>query len=140
MTSLLVLDSNVYISALLFGGKPRLIIEAALAGKARLAISAPILEEIQDVLTGSKFRFPPAAAREIVIEITALAEAVEPKERVDLIADDPDDNRILECALASGADAIISGDIHLLSLGSFRDIPIISPAACLDQYQLAGRA
>jgi putative PIN family toxin of toxin-antitoxin system len=139
MTPLLVLDSNIYISGVLFGGKPRLIIEAALSGHVRLAISSPTLEEIQDVLSGSKFRFPSAAAREIVIEIAILANTVEAAERVTLITDDPDDNRILECALASGADAIVSGDGHLLGLESFRGIPILNAAACLEKYRLVDR-
>jgi putative PIN family toxin of toxin-antitoxin system len=134
MTPLLVLDSNIYISALLFGGKPRQIIEAALAGKIRLAVSAPILEEVQGVLSGSKFQFPAAAAREMITEITALAEAIEPAERITLITEDPADNRILECALASGAEAVVSGDVHLLNLENFRGIPIVSPAACLEKY------
>jgi len=140
MTPLLVLDSNIYISAVLFGGKPRLIIETALSGKVCLAVSTPILEEIQDVLSGSKFGFPSTAAREIVAEIASLAESVEPKEQVTLITEDPDDDRILECALASGADAIVSGDGHLLSLGSFRSIAVLSPAACVEKFQLVSRA
>jgi putative PIN family toxin of toxin-antitoxin system len=140
MTPLLVLDSNIYISAVLFGGNPRLIIEAALSGKVGLAVSTPILEEIQDVLRGSKFGFPSAAAREIVAEIASLAESVEPTEQVTLITEDPDDDRILECALASGADANVSGDGHLLSLGSFRGIPVLSPAACVEKFRLVSRA
>ena len=139
MTPLLVLDGNIYISAVLFGGKPRLIIEAALSGHVRLAISSPILEEIQDVLSGGKFRFPSTSARAIVTEIAVLATTVEAAERVTLIAEDPDDDRILECALASGADAIISGDGHLLRLENFRGIPILNAAVCLEKYRLMDR-
>jgi putative PIN family toxin of toxin-antitoxin system len=134
MTPLLVLDSNVYISAILFGGKPRQIIEAALAGKIRLAVSEPILAEIQAVLSGTKFGFSCNTAREIVTEITALAEAVEIRESISAILDDPADNRILECALAARADAVVSGDRHLLNLMSFRGIPILNLAACLEKY------
>jgi hypothetical protein len=140
MMPLLVLDSNIYISAVLFGGNPRLIIEAALSGKVGLAVSAPILEEIQDVLSRSKFGFPSAAAREIIAEIVSLAESVEPTEHVTLITEDPDDDRILECALASGADVIVSGDSHLLSVGSFRGIPVLSSAACVEKFRLVSRA
>lgn len=136
MTPLLVLDSNVYISAILFGGKPRRIIEAALAGKVRLAISTSILEEIESVLKGKKFKFPEAAAREVINEIASLAEIFEPLEKLSRIKDDPADNRILECALAAGAAAIVSGDSHLLSLGNFRSIPILTPADCLEKYKL----
>ncbi|MCJ7524686.1 MAG: putative toxin-antitoxin system toxin component, PIN family [Candidatus Aminicenantes bacterium] len=133
MTPLLVLDSNVYISAVLFGGKPRRIIEAALAGRIRLATSAPILEEIESVLSGKKFKFHETAAREIVNEISSLAEIFEPVEKISRIKEDPADNRILECALAAGAAAIVSGDSHLLSLGVFRSIPILNPADCLEK-------
>jgi putative PIN family toxin of toxin-antitoxin system len=136
MTSFLVLDSNVYISAVLFGGKPRLIIQAALAGKIRLAISATILEEIEEVLSGKKFKFPEAVAREIVGEISSLAEIFEPAEKISRIKEDPADDRILECALAASAAAIVSGDSHLLALRIFRGIPILTPTACLEKYEL----
>jgi len=134
MTPLLVLDNNVYISAVVFGGKPRLIIEAALAGKIRLAIAEPILLEIQAVLEGAKLGFSAAATREIGIEIAALAESVETGEAISVILEDPADNRILECAVAACADAVVSGDRHLLSLQSFRGIPILSPAEGLAEY------
>lgn len=136
MTPLLVLDSNVYISSVLFGGKPRQIVEAALAGKIRLAISSSILEEIEGVLRGKKFKFPATAAREIVSEISSLAEIFEPVEKISRIKEDPADDRILECALAAGADAIISGDSHLLALEAFRGIAILSPTNCLEKYKL----
>jgi len=91
MTPLLVLDSNVYISAVLFGGKPRLIIKAALTGKIRLAVSASILEEIESVLKGKRFKFHETAAREIINEIASLAETFEPFEKISRIKEDPAD-------------------------------------------------
>ena len=57
---------------------------------------------------------------------------VTPVERISEIASDPDDNKFLECALAAQADAIISGDRHLLDLGQFRRIPILDPGAFLN--------
>lgn len=136
MTPLLVLDSNVYVSAVLFGGKPRRIIQAALAGRVGLAISSTILEEIEEVLSGRKFKFPEAVVREIVGEISSLAEIFEPVEKISRIKADPADDRILECALAASAAAIVSGDSHLLALGIFRGIPISNPADCLEKYIL----
>jgi putative PIN family toxin of toxin-antitoxin system len=136
VTPLLVLDSNVYISAVLFGGKPRRIIEAALAGRIRLAVSASILAEIKDVLSGSKFKFSEIAALEVVNDISSLAETFEPIGKISWIKEDPADDRILECALAASADAIISGDSHLLALKKFRAIPVLSPADCLEKYKL----
>jgi predicted nucleic acid-binding protein len=57
-------------------------------------------------------------------------------EKISRIKKDPDDDRILECALAASAAAIVSGDSHLLALGIFHDIPILSPAECLEKYKL----
>jgi uncharacterized protein len=136
MTPLLVLDSNVYISAVLFGGKPRRIIEAALAGRARLAVSASILEEVEGVLSGKKFKFPESSARAITNEISSLAETVEPLKKIFQIKKDPADDRILECALAAAADVIVSGDQHLLALKLFRGIPILNPDECLEKFKL----
>jgi putative PIN family toxin of toxin-antitoxin system len=136
MAPLLVLDSNVYISAVLFGGKPRRIIDSALAGHVRLVVSAAILEEVERVLSGGKFQFSAAAAREIVAEIASLAEICETVEKVRRIKKDPADDRILECALAACADAIVSGDSHLLILQRFRAVPILTPAECVEQYKL----
>ena len=133
MTPLLVLDSNVFISAILFGGKPRQILQGVMSGKFRMAVSTAILEEVEGVLTGPKFRFPPLAAREIISEIISLSEVIEPKDAVDCMTEDPADNRILECALASEATAILTGDNHLLALGNFRGIPIIKPAEWLEK-------
>jgi predicted nucleic acid-binding protein len=56
-----------------------------------------------------------------------LGERVTPQRRVNAVKEDPDDNRILECALAAGADMIISGDGHLLRLTAFEGIAILTP-------------
>jgi putative PIN family toxin of toxin-antitoxin system len=101
-----------------------------------LAVSAAILEEIETVLSEKKFKFPETAAREVVNEISSLAEIFEPVEKISRIKADPADNRILECALAASAAAIVSGDSHLLALEKFRAIPVLPPAACLGKYKL----
>lgn len=123
----LVLDSNVFISALVFGGKPREILELAVKGLVEIAVSDDILEEIRGVLGGDKFRYPKASLRALVREIEDLAEFVEPKERIEALKEDPEDNRVLECAVESGASVIISGDSHLLALLEFGGIKILRP-------------
>ena len=87
-------------------------------------------------MRGKKFKLPAAAAREVVSEITSLAGIFAPVEKISLLEEDPADNRILECALAAGADVIVSGDKHLLALKTFRDMPILSPAECLEKFEL----
>jgi predicted nucleic acid-binding protein len=68
--------------------------------------------------------------------LSNLAEIFEPVEKISQIKEDPADDRILECALAAGAAAIISGDSHLLSLGNFHTIAVLNPADCLEKYKL----
>lgn len=123
----LVLDSNVIIAALVFGGKPREILELAVRGLVDIAISDDILEEIRGVLGGKKFQYPARIVRALIIEIEDLAHLVQPKEKIEAIADDPEDNRVLECAVESGASVIVSGDSHLLTLQNYGRIKIMNP-------------
>ena len=123
----LVLDSNVFISAVVFGGKPREILDLAVKGLIEVAISDDILEEIKEVLEGNKFQFPVKIVYAIITEIEDLTDLVEPKKGIDAILDDREDNRVLECAVESGASGIVSGDSHLLALRSFGKIKIMNP-------------
>ncbi len=122
----LVLDSNVFISALVFGGKPREILELAVRGLVEIAISDDILEEIRGVLGGKKFQYPARIVRALISEIEELAHFVQPERKVEAIAEDPEDNRVLECAVEAGANIIVSGDSHLLALQSFGVIRIMN--------------
>jgi len=127
----IVLDTNVLISAIVFGGRPREVLEKVIAGRFMMAISAEMLDEFQGVLEGKKFRYPSDIVRTIMHELLAFSELVRPRMKVEQIKTDPADNRILECALASGAACIVSGDRHLLELGRFEGIPILDAAAFL---------
>jgi putative PIN family toxin of toxin-antitoxin system len=129
----IVLDTNVLISAFVFGGRPREVMEKVIAGKFTIAISAEILAEFQGVLEGKKFHYPSDIVRTIVRELLAVSEVVRPRMKVEQIRADPADNRILECALESGAACIVSGDKHLLDLGRFEGIPILDAAAFLSK-------
>lgn len=130
-----VLDTNVLISALVFGGKPRRVFQAATAGVIQLVISEILLEELTGVLEGAKFRYPKELTRMILDELTAVAELVTPTLSIRRITSDPDDNRVLECALAGRADLIVSGDPHLLDLVEFEGIPIWTPAKFVKELQ-----
>ena len=128
-----VLDTNVLISAILFGGKPRQILEKAIRGEIRLCLSEPILEELKGVLQRSKFDYSPEMIQFILTELTAIADFVNPSETINIVAEDPEDNRILECAIAANADYVISGDSHLLKLNKYFNIDILSAAAFLEK-------
>jgi len=123
-----VLDSNVYISAFLFGGVPADVIGLALGGSILVYTSIPILDEIRDVLRRPKFGLSSSQAFTLIEEIHSLCRIVSSAEPVQAVKEDPDDNKIIECALAAGADVIVSGDSHLLHLQQWRGIKIQTPA------------
>ena len=128
MTLKIVLDTNILVSALVFGGKPKTVLEAVIEGRARLILSDPLLEELKGVLEGSKFRYPQKATQVILDSLILIADVVTPLVEIHHITRDPDDNRVLECAIEGHADFIVSGDLDLLDLGEFNGIPIESPA------------
>jgi putative PIN family toxin of toxin-antitoxin system len=127
-------DSNIYISALMFGGKPLQLLEMALDGEVELAISEAILTETLRVLR-DKFHRTPDQLQDAERFITAITRHVSPTEPVDAVPTDPDDNRVLECAAAARSAVVVSGDADLLRLGSFRGASIQKPADFLAGFQ-----
>jgi putative PIN family toxin of toxin-antitoxin system len=132
-----VLDTNVLISAILFGGKPRQILEKAIRGEIRLCLSEPILEELKGVLQRSKFDYSPEMIQFILMELTGIADFVNPSETINVVLEDPEDNRILECAVEAKANYIITGDFHLLKLRWYRNIEIVNSVAFLEKLSSA---
>ena len=87
-----------------------------------------------------KFKWPERDIALVETQIRGFARVVEPKQKLNVMRDDPVDNRILECTVAGGLDCIVTGDNHLLKLGQFAGISIVPPAAFLDiQLQQRGR-
>lgn len=122
-----VLDTNIYISAILFGGKPEKIWRMAKRGETKVFISPAILEELSIVLR-RKFGWSGSKVQKVLEEIEEFASLTIPKERISVVSEHEADNRILECALEAKADFLISGDKHLLSLRDFRNISIVFPS------------
>lgn len=125
-----VLDTNIVISGFFWGGNPRRILEYARSEEIYLFTTQPLLDELEDVIGRSKFKHRLAQANstpaQFIQKYTALIELVAPATILPTITDDPDDDAVLACAVAARADVIVSGDHHLLKLGSFRDMPIYS--------------
>lgn len=119
-----VLDTNVLISAL-FGGPPELVYRAALRGRFRLIASPALLVKLARALR-EKFHLPDEKITAYVKQIARRSTVVRPATTLAVVEDEPD-NRVLECAVAGGADLIVSGDRHLLRLGTYSDIPIVRP-------------
>ena len=85
------------------------------------------MDELKGVLQRPKFGFPPEAIQAILSDLTAIGHIVRPSISINQILEDPQDNRILECAVEGDADYIISGDTHLLNLKQHEAIRILSP-------------
>jgi len=131
----IVLDTNVIISAILFGGNPRKVLDLVISGSVDCTLSLGILDELRDVLQRPKFGFSADLCLHITEELHSVCDIISPSVRVDAIRSDPDDNRILECAIEARAHYIVSGDPHLLELGAFKGIRIISPADYLKEFE-----
>jgi uncharacterized protein len=127
---LITLDTNIYVSALQFGGKPMEVLQQALNGELEIAVSAAILDETMRVLR-EKFAWLDADLEAGRALILTCAHLVEPKRTIDVITEDPTDNRILECAAEGGAECIVTGDRHLLRLGKYAEIRIVLVAEFL---------
>jgi putative PIN family toxin of toxin-antitoxin system len=119
-----VFDTNVLISAFLVpGGHGERALLLAIRRRFRLCTSVAILTETANKLRG-KFGQSDADIKQALRLISRHAEVLRPALRVDVLEDQPD-NRILECAVAAGADLVVTGDRHLLRLRTFRGIPIV---------------
>jgi len=98
-------------------------------------VSEPIIEEFRRVITKG-FYFSEKKAKVYTNHMLEISYLIQPEITVDKISVDPPDNRILECALSGNARFIISGDKkHLLKLGNYRDIRIVSPAHFLKEIE-----
>ena len=124
-----VIDTNVFISGLLKDSINRQIIILLKNSKFTPVISTETLGEFIDVISRPKFHnvITREIAEELIEIIKTHAVLVKPSQKLEIIKDDPDDNRFLEAAVASKVDFVVSGDSHLLSLKNFHNIPIITP-------------
>jgi uncharacterized protein len=120
-----VADTNVLISAFLFGGLPKAFLELGFNGAFVLITSNPLLDELDKKLRG-KFSVPEIKSLAFLFQLKSNARVVHPSVVLSAVPGDPDDNRVLECAVAGEADFIVSGDKHLLRLGSHAGIVIVT--------------
>jgi putative PIN family toxin of toxin-antitoxin system len=129
-----VADTNVFISALMFGGLPGTFLDLALLQSFRLVTSPALLDELDEKLR-LKFGLSPNDADLVRAQLQSSAVVVKPTVILAVIKDDPDDNRVLECAAAGEANYIVSGDRHLLQLRSYEGIPILTVRQFMDAVE-----
>jgi len=129
-----ILDTNVFISGVFFGGPPRQILNAWRDGKIQLAISQEILREYWRVGEALADEFPLIDLQPILDLVTIAAELYDVKDALEPICTDPDDDKFLACAIASGSRIIVSGDKHLLKVSGFQGIEVIKPREFIKRH------
>ncbi|MBI4653443.1 MAG: putative toxin-antitoxin system toxin component, PIN family [Nitrospirae bacterium] len=123
-----VLDTNTLISGLLWNGNEARILEKSERKEIHLFVSMEILNKLEGVLKREKFskklEGKEYAVEKAVAKIALFVTLVEAGHTINVIKEDPDDNRVLECAISAQATVIVSGDSHLLNLKTYAGIDI----------------
>jgi putative PIN family toxin of toxin-antitoxin system len=122
----LVLDTNVLVSALHFGGRPRQLLEDVLRGQHVLVTGTAILTELEAVLVDT-CGWEPGRATAARAEVEAVADVVHPAE-IPQVCRDPDDDVVLAIAVVGRVEALVTGDADLLTLVSYEGVRITTVA------------
>jgi uncharacterized protein len=132
-------DTNVLVSGLMFQrGKPFEFLRMAVEGEIAVAVSPPIISEMLNVLD-RKFGIGAREVNEYWDTVRAATRLVHPTLTVDVVHEDRDDNKILECAVAAGSQYLVTGDKHLLRLRQYEGIQIVTVSDFLDIAKSQGR-
>ena len=123
-----VLDTNVVMSAVFFGGVPLKIVRAAFTRKIELVASKAVLSEYREVAERLHGQFPAVNYRRPLAILESKLTVVRPVALGETICRDPDDDAILACAIGGNAKVICSGDGDLLALDGFRGLEIMRPS------------
>jgi hypothetical protein len=129
-----VIDTNVVVSALLFGGTPGKLTRLWKSGRLRPLLSKEIMDEYLAVLAYPKFSLSEEEINFILYEeILPYFEVVDVKPGHMIVPQDPSDDKFIHCAEAGKAELIISGDEHLIALKSHGKLRILTPAQFLGE-------
>lgn len=129
-----ILDTNVFISGIFFSGPPSQILKAWENQSFQILLSQHILAEYQRVAETLSSKYPSIDILPIIELIIIHGTFVDTRGFDISVCEDPDDDKFLECALASKCKTIISGDKHLLKLTGYEDIVVLSPRNFVEKY------
>lgn len=129
-----VMDTNVFVSGVFFSGPPYQILKAWQSGEFELVVSQDILDEYQRVGEILAKERPKIDLNPILTFILEHAKVYISAELKESVCEDPDDDKFLACALASGSRVIISGDKHLLKISGYEGIEVLKPREFVDRY------
>ena len=129
-----VFDTNIYISAFVIpGSRAEVAIRRIVEGSDILILSRPIVQELISTLS-RKFSRDREELAHMAVFLAEISELCRPRKKIAILKDEPD-NRILECAMAGKADAVVTGDRAMLSLGQYQGIRILSLKEYLESSQ-----
>ena len=128
MRKIVVFDTNILFSGVGWKGTPFLCVEMARTGVVDGVTCRELLDELAEKLQ-SKLSFTPEQALDTVADLLTFLRVVSITGKLKAVPADPDDDKVLECAATAGATHIITGDRrHLLPLGAFQGISILTAA------------
>jgi uncharacterized protein len=122
-----VIDTNIYISAIFWGGKPRQVVNLGRMGEIIIFTSNTIEQEIAEKLI-DKFNLSKTETEQILIDFSTFTNNIQVNTKLNIIESDPDDNKFLECGVDAKSEFIVSGDKHLLNLKKYKTIKIVNPS------------
>jgi putative PIN family toxin of toxin-antitoxin system len=128
-----VFDTNVLVSAWFWRGTESQLVELAEEGTIEAYTSPQLLSELRRVLEYPKFRLEQSEIDEICDYYVLVLRTVEPKQPLNVVPEDPEDNRVVECAVEAEADYVVSGNHYLLDLAKHGNIKIIKPKEILEE-------
>jgi len=121
-----VLDANIFVSSLFFGGNPRTVLERAVNKSDELFITKEIIDEVESVIKRPKFHAGKDEIEYFIQSIEEIGNKIVPQKKIKRGSRDKTDNKYIECGIAGKVDYIISGDIHLLEIKEFGTIKIVT--------------
>jgi uncharacterized protein len=130
----IILDTNVFISGIFFTGPPSQILKAWENNNFQIVISKNILAEYQRVAESLSSKFPSININPVIELLTVHCEFVDTLGINISVCEDQDDDKFIECAVASKCKTIISGDKHLLKLTGYKGIDVLKPKQFVDSY------
>lgn len=120
-----VFDTNIFVSAFVIpGSRAEEAIRRIVEGRDMLVLSKPVVQELLATLSRKFSRDREELAR-VAVFLAEIAELCRPREKITVLRDEPD-NRILECAMAGKAEAVVTGDRAMLALRRYQGIRILS--------------
>ena len=130
----IILDTNVFISGVFFGGPPYQILDAWRNRKVDIVLTEEIFDEYQRVARELSRQFRKIDISTFLDLITVNAIWVEAPQLPFNVSTDPDDDKFLSCALASKTKIIVSGDKHLLAVSGYKRIEVLKPRSFIERY------